>query len=337
MSVLHRPDAATLLSVEDLHVSLKRKHEITPILRGVSLSVNRGEALGIVGESGSGKSMTMRAIMQQLPPGLVASGQVDFEGESVPGMDRRRLSTFRARQVGMIYQDPRAHINPLWTVGDFLVEAVVAARMMSRRSATARALELLDEVGVQFPADRMSQYPGQLSGGLLQRVMIVAALMPDPDLILADEPTTALDVTVQADVMSIFADITRTHGVGLVFITHDLDLAAATTDRIAVMYAGKIVEQGPSTAIATRPRHPYTAALLASRPSAKARQLPSSIPGVAALAATCGTGCSFADRCSFRISDCRRIDPPLADVSPSRQCACIRSEALTLDLEEPHT
>lgn len=336
MSILHHTDATPLLSVENLHVSVERKGEKTPILRGVSLSVNRGEALGVVGESGSGKSMTMRAIMQQLPPGLIQSGQVQFEGESVPEMDRRRLSAFRARQVGMIYQDPRAHINPLWTVGDFLVEAVVASRMMTRRAATARALELLDEVGVQSPADRMSQYPGQLSGGLLQRVMIVAALMPDPDLILADEPTTALDVTVQADVMSIFADITRTHGVGLVFITHDLDLAAAATDRIAVMYAGRIVEHGPSKAVTTRPRHPYTAALLASRASAKVRQLPSSIPGVAASAATSGTGCSFADRCSYRISDCRRIDPPLADVSPFRQCACIRSEALTFELEETH-
>jgi oligopeptide/dipeptide ABC transporter ATP-binding protein len=268
---------------------------------------------------------------------MVASGRADFRNQSIFEMDRRQLVDFRARRVAMIHQDPRAHINPLWTVGDFLVEAVVATRAMPRRAATARALELLAEVGVQDPARRMSQYPSQLSGGLLQRVMIVAALMTEPQLILADEPTTALDVTVQAEVMSIFADITKTHGVGLVFITHDLDLAAAATDRIAVMYAGRIVEEGPSERVTEHPRHPYTAALLSSRPSAKVRRLPLSIPGVPASAATAGHGCAFADRCAFTISSCYATDPPLTEAATQQVSACIRSHELSPAIEGVNT
>ncbi|WP_341996679.1 ABC transporter ATP-binding protein [Microbacterium sp. LWH7-1.2] len=329
--------AESLLSVRDLRVEMRAKGNTTPILRGVNIDVKPGEALGIVGESGSGKSMTMRAIMRQLPAGMVASGRADFRNQSIFEMDRRQLVDFRARRVAMIHQDPRAHINPLWTVGDFLVEAVVATRAMPRRAATARALELLAEVGVQDPARRMSQYPSQLSGGLLQRVMIVAALMTEPQLILADEPTTALDVTVQAEVMSIFADITKTHGVGLVFITHDLDLAAAATDRIAVMYAGRIVEEGPSERVTEHPRHPYTAALLSSRPSAKVRRLPLSIPGVPASAATAGHGCAFADRCAFTISSCYATDPPLTEAATQQVSACIRSHELSPAIEGVNT
>jgi len=325
--------AVSLLSIRDLQVWSGAGSEATPVLRGVDLDVRAGEAIGVVGESGSGKSMTLRAIMRQLPAGFSASGSVAFRGEEVSQMRSRRLARLRSGEIGMIYQDPRAHINPLWTVGNFLTEAVVASGRFRKRQANARAQELLEEVGFRDPARQMRQYPGQLSGGLLQRVMIVAALMPEPALILADEPTTALDVTVQAEVMSIFSDVIRTHDVGLVFVTHDLDLAAATTDRMAVMYAGRVIEAGSSEAVTSRPAHPYTSALLASRPSLHRRHVPAGIPGHPALAAGVADACSFADRCPFVQSQCRNTDPALRLVQGDSTSACLRVPEIREQLE----
>ncbi|UOQ59608.1 ABC transporter ATP-binding protein [Leucobacter rhizosphaerae] len=257
--------SAPLLEITDLHASLVTRYRRLDLLNGVSLTLDRGEALGLVGESGSGKSLTTRAVMRMLAKGFRTEGDIRFEGESVLGMSRERLRRYRATEVGMIFQDPRAHVNPVHTVGDFLTEALVRDRGLPRDEVVRRAVQLLDEVGVRHPERRLRQYPHELSGGLLQRVMIASVLLAEPKLILADEPTTALDVTAQSDVMAILDEQRRARGLSLLFITHDLELANACCDRLAVMYAGEIVEQGAH--VYDAPTHPYTVELMGARPS----------------------------------------------------------------------
>lgn len=254
-----------LLEVDDLRASLVTKYRRLDLLNGVSFTLDRGEAIGLVGESGSGKSLTTRAIMRMLAKGFRTEGDIRFDGESVLGMNRERLRRFRGTDVGIIFQDPRAHVNPVHSVGDFLTEALVRERGVSREDAERRAVQLLDEVGVRHAERRLKQYPHELSGGLLQRVMIASVLLAEPQLILADEPTTALDVTAQSDVMAIIEEQRRARGLSLLFITHDLELANACCDRLAVMYAGEIVEQGAH--VYDAPTHPYTKELMGARPS----------------------------------------------------------------------
>ncbi|WP_416444588.1 ABC transporter ATP-binding protein [Leucobacter sp. HNU] len=254
-----------LLEVDDLRASLVTKYRRLDLLNGVSFTLDRGEAIGLVGESGSGKSLTTRAIMRMLATGFRTEGDIRFAGESVLGMGRERLRRFRGTDVGIIFQDPRAHVNPVHTVGDFLTEALVRERGIAREDAERRAVRLLDEVGVRHAERRLRQYPHELSGGLLQRVMIASVLLAEPQLILADEPTTALDVTAQSDVMAIIEEQRRARGLSLLFITHDLELANACCDRLAVMYAGEIVEQGAH--VYDAPTHPYTRELMGARPS----------------------------------------------------------------------
>lgn len=323
-----------LLSVNHLRIDLQGARRGTPcmVVGDVSFDVAAGSAVGLVGESGSGKSMTAKAIMRLLPRGAQVSGEVTFGGESVLDMGTRRLAHFRSAEVGLIHQDPRAHTNPLHTVGDFIIEGVVSAKLMSVAEATELAVHLLSEVGVADGARRMRQYPHQLSGGLLQRVMIVMALMPSPALILADEPTTALDVTVQSDVMAILDEQRRDRELAMVFITHDLDLASAVCDQLAVMYAGNIVEYGDAEVVQERPMHPYTAGLLASRPSPDTRRELVAIPGQPIAAYEAGTGCVFASRCQFATTLCKLDRPELRRVD-DRLVACHRSEELAAELQ----
>jgi oligopeptide/dipeptide ABC transporter ATP-binding protein len=326
----------SLLDVEHLHVELPgrvRGDARRTVIHDVTLSIAPGESVGIVGESGSGKSMTTRAVMQLLPRGAVTTGGIRFQGRSVPAFTGKELADFRARRISMIYQDPRAHINPLRTVGDFLVEGVTATGVMSRPEAVEAACALLRDVGVPDPARRMAQYPHQLSGGLLQRMMIVMALLPSPELVLADEPTTALDVTVQSEVMAVLAEQIRERSVGLMFITHDLDLAAAVTDSLAVMYAGVIVESGPSREVTENPRHPYTAALLASRPSLSSVRKLAAIPGRPISAFEAGEGCVFASRCSHATDICS-AQRPVSRTVDGRSVACHRAGELAPVLRE---
>lgn len=256
---------APLLRLDDVRATLRLKGGEQTLLNGVSLEIGEGEALGLVGESGSGKSLTTRAITRMLGPEFAVTGEIEFGGASVLGMNAAKLRRYRSQDVGMIFQDPRAHVNPVHRVGDFLTEALVQNRGVDRREAERRAVVLLDEVGVRNPEHRLRQYPHELSGGLLQRVMIASVLLTEPRLILADEPTTALDVTAQSDVMAILDEQRRARGLALLFITHDLELAAACCDRLAVMYAGEIVEQGAH--VYDAPSHPYTVELLGARPS----------------------------------------------------------------------
>ncbi|MET8622514.1 ABC transporter ATP-binding protein [Kitasatospora sp. NPDC004669] len=287
-----------------------------PVLDGVDLTVAPGETVALVGESGSGKTLTSRTALGLLPPGAVTEGRVLVDGQDVLTMAPDRLRALRTGQAAMIFQDPGAAINPLRRIGDFLTESVRLTGTVNAADADRRAVELLDAVGLG--PELLRRYPGQLSGGMLQRVMIAAALMGDPILLLADEPTTALDVTSQAEVVALLGRLRARFGTGLLFVTHDLGLAAAISDRVYVMYAGRIAETGPAAALFDRPRHPYTAALLASTPRLEA---PSG-----RLAAIDGqppdlrqelTGCAFAARCLHATELCREEAPALRGTHPA--------------------
>jgi oligopeptide/dipeptide ABC transporter ATP-binding protein len=320
----------TLLRIDHLAVSLRLPHRTgdRPILRDVTFDIGPGEAVGLVGESGSGKSMTARAVAGLLPTGARLSGDIVFDGASVPAMNRSDLRAYRARDIAMIHQDASAHINPVRTVGDFVTEALRTNSGWSKAKAAARATDLLGEVGLTEPARRLRQYPHELSGGMLQRVMIAAALAAEPRLLLADEPTTALDVTTQAEIMAILGELRRDRGLAVLFITHDLELAAATCDRTAVMYAGEVVEDQPSAGLHARPRHPYTIALLHSRPTieATADRLPAP-PGTPLPAYEAPEGCAFTARCLHAVDHCTTEHPvlePLPAGGPGR-VACLRA------------
>ena len=252
-----------LLEIRDLELTnTQTGHQI---LHGINLRVDRGEALGLVGESGSGKSMTVRSVMRLLPDFIAVSGQVDYHGQSVLRFDRAQLRRFRSHEVAMVFQDPRAHINPIHTIGDFLTEGLICTHGVSSTAARKIAVDLLDEVGVSQAQRRMRQRPWELSGGLLQRVMIAAALAIEPKLLLADEPTTALDVTTQEEVMAIIDELRRERELALMFITHDLSLASAVCDRIAVIKDGRVVDDLPANELRNNASDPYTRDLLAAQ------------------------------------------------------------------------
>lgn len=319
-----------LLELDQLAVRLRVGGSMRSVLHEVSLQVHEGEAVGLVGESGSGKSMTARSIARLLPPRAEVTGRITFAGEDVSALRGSALRRYRTDGVAMIFQNPRAHINPVRRVGDFLTEAMRTNLGTKASVAEATAVDLLDQVGISDPQRRMRQYPHELSGGMLQRVMIASVLAVAPRLILADEPTTALDVTTQSDVMAILDRLRRERNMAMIFITHDLELAGAVCDRTAVMYAGSLVEVQPAAALHEHPLHPYTASLLASRPniSGSVRRL-RAVPGRPLSAYEVPDGCAFAGRCAYveeactvgRIelrergaaaSRCRRVDE-LAD------------------------
>ncbi|MGA5699761.1 ABC transporter ATP-binding protein [Peterkaempfera bronchialis] len=317
-----------LLRLDALHVTLNVEGERRPVLHDVSLDVAAGEAVGLVGESGSGKSMTVRSILRVLPRGAEASGRIDFDGADVLAMPGKELRRFRSHEVAVIHQDPRAAINPVSTVGDFLVEALIANHREDAREARARVQRILSDVGIPDAARRMRQYPHELSGGLLQRVVIAAALAVRPRLILADEPTTALDVTTQSEVMGILDEMRREHGLAMLFITHDLELAGAVCDRIAVMYAGSIVEEARPQALEDRPRHPYSRLLLDSRPRIdQVADRLEVIPGRPISAFEAGSGCALAPRCPYAEPECTATAPVLRPVGEGR-VRCHRTEEL---------
>jgi oligopeptide/dipeptide ABC transporter ATP-binding protein len=312
-----------LLDIHQLRLSIAER----PIIADVSLSLTAGQALGVVGESGSGKSMTMRSALRMLPRNARIEGSVAYQGRPVYDLSAKELRSWRSRQVAMIYQDPRAHINPVRTIGDFLTEAL--RRTAGRQAAEEAAVNVLQQVGIHDAARRMKQYPHQLSGGLLQRVMIASTVLVQPELLIADEPTTALDVTTQQEVMAVLDEQRRDRNLAMIFITHDLDLAVAVTDRLAVMYAGRIVETGPAATIHESASHPYTAALLAARPSTTSRRRLWTIPGRPAAAHEIQAGCAFADRCPFVQGRCRQ-ETPILSPHGDHEVACHRVGELDL-------
>ncbi len=317
-----------LLEVNGLSVRLPAGK----VLRDVSLCIAPGEALGLVGESGSGKSMTAKAIAQLLPPGALSEGSITFDNRSVGDFSPADLRRYRS-DVAMIFQDPRAHINPVRRIGDFMTEALRAQGVRSGE-ALRRARDMLDQVGIADGDRRLRQYPHELSGGMLQRVMIGAALLTSPRLLLADEPTTALDVTTQAEVVAILDELRRSHGLSLLFITHNLELAAAICDRTAVMYAGQIVETRSSDRLHDDPLHPYTAALTAARPEIdRIRPRLRTIAGrpLSAFEAP-SSECAFAARCPHATGDCRSSAVPLLALDGGTT-RCLRAAALRGKLE----
>ena len=311
-----------LLEVAGLRVTLGAG----TVLRGVDLAIRPGEALGLVGESGSGKSMTARAIGRLLPRGARSEGTIAFDGADVNKLDGKGLRSYRG-QVAMVVQDPRAHINPVRRIGDFMTEALRTNGGVRKADAYELAAGMLGQVGLD--TGNLAKYPHQLSGGMLQRVMIAAALLTSPRLLLADEPTTALDVTTQAEVMAILAELRRDFGLALLFITHDLELAAAVCDRTAVMYAGQVVEIRDSALLHEDPLHPYTAALAAARPDigrtqARLRAIPGRpLSGFEAPE----HGCAFAPRCAHAAPGCDAGPPALAELDGGLT-RCLRAAQL---------
>ncbi|MCA1217695.1 ABC transporter ATP-binding protein [Streptomyces sp. 8L] len=314
-----------LLEVRDLHVEFHTREGVAKAVNGVSYSVDAGETLAVLGESGSGKSVTAQAIMGILdvPPGRISGGEVLFQGRDLLKLKEDQRRKVRGAEMAMIFQDALSSLNPVLTVGQQLGEMFVVHRGMSRKDARAKAVELMDRVRIPAAAERVGQYPHQFSGGMRQRIMIAMALALEPSLIIADEPTTALDVTVQAQVMDLLAELQRELNMGLILITHDLGVVADVADKIAVMYAGRIVETAPVHDIYKAPAHPYTRGLLDSIPrlDQKGQDL-YAIKGLPPSLLNIPPGCAFNPRCPRARDVCTTDEPPLYEVSGVRRSAC---------------
>ncbi|GHH21299.1 ABC transporter ATP-binding protein [Streptomyces rubradiris] len=314
-----------LLEVRDLHVEFRTRDGVARAVNGVGYAVDEGETLAVLGESGSGKSVTAQAVMGILdtPPGRITGGRVLFRGRDLLTLKERERRRIRGAGMAMIFQDALSALNPVLTVGDQLGEMFVVHRGLSRKDARARAVELMERVRIPAAAQRVRDYPHQFSGGMRQRIMIAMALALRPALVIADEPTTALDVTVQAQVMDLLAELRREYRMGLILITHDLGVVADVADRIAVMYAGRIVESAPVRDLYRAPAHPYTRGLLDSVPrlDRKGREL-YAIKGLPPNLTRVPPGCSFHPRCPMAQDVCRTDEPPLYEVPGGRGSAC---------------
>jgi oligopeptide transport system ATP-binding protein len=323
---LVRDDDAPLLEVEDLHVEFRTREGVARAVNGVSYSVRAGETLAVLGESGSGKSVTAQAIMGILdtPPGYVTGGSVRFRGEDILTLPEEKRRALRGASIAMIFQDALSALNPVFSVGWQIGEMFRVHQGMSRKDAKLRAIELMDRVRIPSAKQRINDYPHQFSGGMRQRVMIAMAIALNPALLIADEPTTALDVTVQAQVMDLLAELQRESGMGLILITHDLGVVADVADRIAVMYAGRIVETANADDLYARPAHPYTKGLLGSIPRLDLKgQDISVIGGLPPTLTKLPSGCSFHPRCPYmRDEPCKTEVPPLYEVAADRGSAC---------------
>jgi oligopeptide/dipeptide ABC transporter ATP-binding protein len=312
--------------VTDLRVEFPLARGVLRAVDGVSFEVRPGEALGLVGESGSGKTVALRSLAGLLPRNArIAGGTVEIDGVEVTSADESALQELRGRTVSMVFQEPMTALNPVMRVGDQIGEAPLVRLALSRRTASERALELMRLVGIPDPVRRARAYPHELSGGMRQRVMIAIALSAEPKLILCDEPTTALDATIQDQILKLLRSLQDELGVSLVFVSHDLAVVAQTCDRVAVMYAGRVVETGTVRDVFVEPHHPYTLGLLRSVPDFDiVRETLSSIPGSPPDLAALPPGCPFHPRCPLAIAECRRDPIPLLDVGGGRAAACIR-------------
>ena len=300
-----------LLQVKDLTVDFAVRKESIRVVRGVSLTVEAGEIIGLVGESGSGKSVFAKALMRILPPsGRISNGTVHFHGQDIAHLDDDRLRSLRGERMAMIFQDPMGTLNPVMRIDAQMMEAIRSHHKIGKAKARKKCLEALTKVGIPSPNERLRSYPHQLSGGMRQRVAIATALLNKPDLILADEATTALDVTIQAQILHEVRKLCEESGASLIWITHDLAVVSGIADRVAVMYAGRIVEYGPTKEIVENPRHPYTKGLIESVPEADERghQL-HQIPGLMPNPADLPEGCAFNPRCTRAKDFCRQKDP----------------------------
>ena len=321
------PVTDSLLTVEDLRVEIPTRRGSVHAVRGVSFRVRRGETFALVGESGSGKTMTCRAIVRLVhPPGRITGGRVVFEDRDLAQLSERELEHVRGRGVVMVFQDPMTALNPVLSVERQITEVLTdSGAADSRRS---RAVALLRHVGIPDPERRLGAYPHQLSGGQRQRVMLAIALAREPRLLLADEPTTALDVTIQAQILRLLVTLQRELGMALILVTHDLGVVYQAVDRVAVMYAGEIVELATTAELFARPSHPYTIGLIRSIPSVERRGRLIPIPGAPPDLAALGRGCPFAPRCAWAATECLAGDVPLVPVAPEHWSRCLRIDRL---------
>ncbi len=326
---------SALLEVDDLVIDIPVPSGILHPVRGISFHVEAGETLGVVGESGCGKSLTSLSVMGLLPSSATrTAAKLDLEGNSLLSLSEAEMSDLRGDRLSMIFQDPMTSLNPSYSIGNQLAEVMIRHRGVSVREATDRAVFLLEKVGISAAASRLGQYPHQLSGGLRQRVMIAMALMCEPRLLIADEPTTALDVTIQAQILLLIQSLQKEFSIGVILITHDLGVIARTADRVAVMYAGEIVETGTAAEIFEKPLHPYTQGLIDCIPipgRTKPGEHLGSIPGIVPTLVGDLQGCAFADRCAHVRGECRQ-DVSENRLGEGRQFRCV----LPAELEARH-
>ena len=312
-----------LLAVDRLRVEFPTRHGTLVAVDGVSLSIAPGEVLGVVGESGAGKSLTGAAIIGLIdPPGRIGAGEVRLGDRRIDNLAPEEMRRVRGREIGAVFQDPLTSLNPLYTIGRQLVETITTHLDLSMRAARRRALDLLGEVGIPAPERRFHHYPHQFSGGMRQRVVIALALAAQPNLIIADEPTTALDVSIQAQIIALLKRLCREHGAAVMLITHDMGVIAETADRVAVMYAGRVVEVGPVADVIHRPQHPYSKGLMGSIPSIVAeREELAQIEGVMPRLDAIPPGCAFHPRCPCAFDRCKKERPELMNAGATRS-AC---------------
>jgi peptide/nickel transport system ATP-binding protein len=316
-----------LLEVEDLTVEFTTPRGVVRAVDGVSFTLGQGEVLGLVGESGSGKTVTCRALIRLLPGrrARIVAGRAQIAGTDLLALDEAEMIRVRGATIGMIFQNPMTHLDPVMTIGEQIAEPLRVHQGMSRRDARAHAIDLLRQVGIPDPKTRVRSYPHEFSGGMRQRAMIAAALACRPQVLIADEPTTALDVTVQAQILRLLLDLRARTGLAIILISHDLGVVAQTCDSIAVMYAGRIAERADARTLLRRPLHPYTVGLIGSQPGATEphRPLPS-IPGQPPSLADPPAGCRFHPRCAYVEAACRTGRPPLVEPAPGHATACRR-------------
>ena len=315
-----------ILSVEELTVRFSTREGVGTAVDGVSFSLGENETLGLVGESGCGKTVTALSILRlvQEPPGEIASGRIMFEGDNLLSMPPEELRHIRGNRIAMIFQEPMTALNPVFTVGDQIGEVYQLHRNATKKQARENAIDMLGQVGIPDPEKRVDDYPHQLSGGMRQRAMIAMALACNPSVLIADEPTTALDVTVQAQILDLMEELKNKFKMSIILITHDLGVVAQHVQRVAVMYAGKIVESGPVEKIFEKPGHPYTLGLMASIPglAGKHAEKLNEIPGIVPALHESVPGCSFHPRCPFVMDVCREKEPPFHDLKGGHSSAC---------------
>ncbi len=315
-----------ILEVKDLHVSFHTYAGEVKAVRGVNFHVNRGEAVAIVGESGCGKSVTAQSLMKliPMPPGEIKKGEILFNGDNIVTKSNKEMESIRGKDIGMIFQDPMTSLNPTMTIGNQIMEGLIKHQNMSKAAARERAIELLTIVGIPQPERRVNQYPHEFSGGMRQRAMIAIALACSPKLLIADEPTTALDVTIQAQILDLMKDLQKKMGTSIILITHDLGVVAEMCDRVIVMYAGKVIETGTVDDIFYNPQHPYTKGLLRSVPRLDLNKDEPLTPifGTPPDLLRPPVGCGFTARCESAMRVCQEYDPELKDISGTQRAAC---------------
>ncbi len=316
-----------LLEVRDLRTEFDTDDGVVRAVNGVSFSVRAGETLGLVGESGCGKSVTAFSVLRLIPspPGRIAGGRVLLRGRDLLSLGDEAMRRLRGNEISMVFQEPMTALNPVYTVGDQIMEAVRLHQKVGKAEARRRAVDMLARVGIPSPEQRVDEYPHQLSGGMRQRVMIAMALSCNPAVLIADEPTTALDVTIQAQILELLKELQRELGMALILITHDLGVIAETADRVAVMYAGKVVEYTDVRSLFAEPRHPYTIGLLESIPRmSERRERLAVIPGTVPPPTAFPPGCPFHPRCPFAVERCREVEPALEEAAAGHSVRCHR-------------